>query len=118
MKSIDDGAYFKHSGQYSFMTEYGVYKLSGSVNYGDDKAIDTKILITPGKPIGEAQVIEVTLNIFDSLDIGGENPYGFKPDKNSDSTYHLTDLAFNDLEASPYRTTISYWRENTEKRFG
>lgn len=116
-----DDAYFDYYyDSFSYIKEYGVYRTSGYIKFGENKKVETVILITPNKPIGEAQVIEVAFHassdFIESFDIEGENPYGFFPDEDHEGTYYLTDSKYNNINIKYYYYTISYWAENTEKR--
>lgn len=116
-----DDAYFDYyNDSFSYIKEYGVYRTTGYIKFGDNKKVETVILITPGKPIGEAQVIEVAFHassdFIESFDLEGENPYGFCLDEDHEGTYYLTDLKYNNIKIEYYYYTLSYWAENTEKR--
>ena len=116
-----DDAYFDYlNDSFSYIKEYGVYRTSGYIKFGENKKVETVILITPNKPIGEAQVIEVAFHassdFIESFDIEGENPYGFCLDEDHEGTYYLTDSKYNNIKIEYYYFTLSYWVENTEKR--
>lgn len=121
ISKCSDDAYFDYlNDSFSYIKEYGVYRTRGYIKFGDNKKVETVVLITPGKPIGEAQVIEVAFHassdFIESFDIEGENPYGFCLDEDHEGTYYLTDLMYNNIKIEYYYFTMSYWAENTEKR--
>ncbi len=121
MSEFGSDAYFDYyNNSCSYFNEYGVYSTSGYIRFGDNQKIYAELLITPGKPIGEAQVKEVAFyanhDFINGLEIEEENPYGFRPAENKKGTYYLTHLNYNNIEVENTYFTISYWGENTEKR--
>jgi len=119
MSRLGKNARFITDSHVTFLGDYGVYKLCGDIKLDGDIKIYTTLLITPGKPIGEAQVIEVSFTANDEywehLDLDGENPYGLIQDANDDYRYYLTDMKYNNYTIYVKSITLSYWGENTEK---
>ena len=121
MNEFGDDAYFDYyQKNCSYFNEYGVYSTSGYIRFGEKQNIYAELLITPGKPIGEAQVKEVAFyanqDFLNGLDIEGENPYGFRPAENKKDAYYLTHLNYNNIEVEDTYFTISYWGENFEEQ--
>ncbi len=126
MMSLDENAVFEPDKIPVTNEEYGCYIAYGEIRFNENSNIDITLLMTPERPVGEAQVISISYSagseLWELLDIDGENPYGF-----SEKTYSylLTDMIYNNFEIEHEdrvsskvfvdKATLSYWGENTEK---
>ena len=123
MSSLGDDVYFDIDSSDNWEDEFGKFTCSGAIKSDEDKTMymRVEVLFPPDTPIGDAQVTEINLTLGykaeEILDPEGENPYGFVfYDDNSSDDADLTDLKYNNIFISGYRTTICYWPENTEEQ--
>lgn len=106
--------YFNNAEISGWQDEYG--KFVATVRLGP-AYVD--VLITPGQPLGDAQVIEISGYSSRSEElieqIKADNPYGFNYIEKFD-IYYLTDYERNNIKIEGSHITYSYWPENLTKR--
>lgn len=124
MYSLDPKATLNIDTYYGTVTkwheEYDVFEASGTISFGDEERIDIKFIITPGHPIGDAQVIEISGYFYERSEelieqIKADNPHGFIWDEKKEY-YILTNYQYNNVILNRHRITYSYWPENLTKQ--
>lgn len=120
MSRCGEDAYFDYfNDNFNYWSEYGAYTITGYIKFGGMQLF-VKILVTPGRPIGDSQVIELSSSsakdFIDGLDIEGKNSFGFSVNELDDERYDLTHMQYNNVSVKKKEFTISYWGENMEER--
>lgn len=124
MYSLDPKATLNIDTYYGTVTkwheEYDVFEASGTISFGDEERISVKFVITPGQPLGDAQVIEISGYFYERSEelieqIKADNPHGFIWDEEKEY-YTLTDYQYNNVILKRHLITYSYWPENLTKQ--